>query len=369
MKITAIELIKVALPMTHSFETSFGRLTTKDTLIVKLYTADGLIGYGESSSFHSPLYNPETVDSCKYIIQTFIAPCILHKNFETIEEFVKAYSFIVGNEIAKAGVETAFWHLLALRDQKSLKELVGGIRDTIPVGESLGIKPSIEEVLQEVDLRVKEGYKRIKVKIKPGFDVEVTRKIREKYPKIDLMLDGNSAYNLKEHLSILTQLDEFNLMMIEQPLASNDIIDHSTLQRLIETPICMDESICSAEDARKAIQTGACKIINIKPGRVGGVLESIKIHDYCEKNNIPVWCGGLLESGIGRAFNIALASKSNYTLPADMSPYHIYFHEDLVENPFEVVNGEIKVPTEIGLGYTPNDATIAKYTVEKVYLK
>ncbi len=365
MKIVKMEILRLNLPMISSFETSFGRITAKETVITKLFSDDGLVGYGESASFHAPIYNHETVDSCFLVQEKFIAPKVVGKTFNNPEEFCSVYNNIIGNKIAQTGPECAFWHLVAQRNNKSLSELVGGVKTEVPVGESIGIKATIKETLEEINQRLEEGYVRIKVKIKPGWDVEVLRAIRKQFPNIDLTADGNSAYNLNDHLEILRSLDEFNLSMLEQPLAADDIIDHATLQKEIQTPICLDESIESAEDARKAIQLGACKIINIKPGRVGGLVESIKIHDLAAKHGIPVWCGGLLETGIGRAFNIALASKTNYQLPNDISPYQYFYKEDLVDPSYAVKpNGHIDVPKEPGLGFTINEDRIKKYTTQ-----
>ena len=367
MKITKVVIRKVAVPMVTSFETSFGTISDKETVLTELHTDEGLIGYGESSSFHSPVYNAETNDSCVYIQETFIAPAVIGKSFTTAQEFRDAYSSIVGNKIAQAGPESAFWHLLAQKQNKSLKELFGGKLSEIPVGESIGIKPSIQATLDEVAERLEQGFLRIKVKIKPGWDTEVLGAIRKKWPTIDLMADGNSAYVLGRDDETLKALDKFKLTMLEQPLAHDDIIDHATLQKRLKTPICLDESIESVEDARKAIEIGACKIINIKPGRVGGPIESMKIHDLCQKHGIGVWCGGLLETGIGRAFNIALASKAGYSLPADMSPYQFFYKEDLVEPSFVVKpNGHIDVSEEIGLGYAVRVARIEELTTKKV---
>ncbi|MDP2630708.1 MAG: o-succinylbenzoate synthase [Candidatus Uhrbacteria bacterium] len=369
MKIHSIELLKLALPMIHSFETSFGRLEHTDTVIVKLTTNDGIVGFGESPTLHAPLYNPETADTAMLILEKFLAPSVIGKEFSTPDEFRASYANIIGNHTAKTGLECAFWHAYALKQKKSLKELFGGVRDVVPVGESIGIKSSVEETIDEIAQRLAEGYVRIKVKIKPGWDVSLTAKIRERYPSIPLMLDGNSAYSLEKHLDILKTLDQFNLMMIEQPLAEDDIIDHATLQKELATPICLDESIKSAEDARKAIQIGACKIINIKPGRVGGIVESINIHNIAQKHSVGVWCGGLLESGIGRAFNIAIASKENYIYPADMSPYHHFYQEDLIEPSYIVKqDGTIDVPIEPGLGYTIQEDRIKKYTTTRVMI-
>jgi O-succinylbenzoate synthase len=370
MKITKMEILRLTLPMIHSFETSFGKFTGKETIITKLYADNGLVGYGESSGFFAPVYNHETVNTCAYIQEKYIGPNVVGKSFQTAADFKHAYGFIVGNKVAQTGPECAFWHLLSQEQNKSLKQLVGGTRSEIAVGESIGIHPTIEATLAEVEQRLAEGYVRIKVKIKPGWDVDLMRAIRQRWPDIDLMADGNSAYRLPEHLPVLQQLDDLNLTMIEQPLAHDDIIDHATLQIDVRSPICLDESIESVEDARKAIQIGACKIINIKPGRMGGLVESIKTHDLAQKAGVGVWCGGLLETGIGRAFNIAVASKENYIYPADMSPYDLFYQEDLIEPSFVVKpNGHIDVPDTPGLGYEINQSAIKRFTSETITVK
>lgn len=369
MKIKKITLFKVEIPMITSFVTSFGKITRKPTVIVKVETNEGLIGYGESAALPFPFYKPETTDICLLVLKKYVAPLILNKKFETIEELMNFLKPIKKNNFAKTGVETAVWMILSLKKNLSLKELLGGKRDKIAVGESIGIKKTIEETLEEISLRKQQGFRRTKIKIKPGWDIKLVKAIRKKFGDIPLMVDANSAYTLKE-IKIFKKSDEYDLMMIEQPLADDDIVDHSILQKQIKTPICLDESILSADDARRAIYLGACKIINIKPGRVGGLLESKKIHDLCQKNGIGVWCGGMLETGIGRAFNIAISSLPNFIYPADMSPVNFFYKDDLVKNSFSVnKNGEIKVPVKPGLGFEIDEKKIKRYTVEKVVLK
>jgi o-succinylbenzoate synthase len=366
MKIIEIEIIELALPMIHSFETSFGRIGNKHTLLVKLFDEDGNVGYGEAPALQAPVISYETTDTCFYILENFLAPAVIKKHFQSIEELVGFYDPILGHPIAKTGLQNAVWHLMAQQDNQSLKALLKGEKEKIPVGESIGIKPTIEKTLEEIELRLRQGYRRTKVKIKPGWDVQVISDIRKQFGDIDLMADANSAYHLG-HLNILKALDEFHLMMIEQPLAHDDILDHATLQKQIRTPVCLDESIKSVEDARKAIDLGACKVINIKPARLGGLLESKQVHDLCQKRGIGVWCGGMLETGIGRAFNIALASLPNFQYPADMSPYYFYYSEDLVDPSYDVdKEGYIPVPDSSGLGYNIADSKIQKYTVKRM---
>ncbi len=355
--------------MITSFTTSFGTVKNKPTIIVSIETTDGIVGYGESAALPFPSYKPETTDICMLVLKNYIAPLILDKEFEDAQDLMNLLKPIKGNNFAKTGIETAVWMALSLQKNKSLKTLLGGTQDKIAVGESIGIKNTIDETIEEVDLRLKQGFRRIKLKIKPQWDIELTKIIRKTFGNIGLMVDANSAYALDD-IKILKELDKLNLTMMEQPLADDDIIDHSILQKVIKTPICLDESIHSAEDARRAIYIKACKIINIKPGRVGGLLESKKIHDLCKKEGVGVWCGGMLETGIGRAFNIAIASLPNYIYPSDMSPVNFFYKDDLVDDSF-VVNkeGYVKVPNKPGLGFEVNEKKIERYTVEKTNLK
>src|SRR5260221_248196 len=362
MKIKKITLFKVAIPMVSSFTVSFGSITEKPTVIVKIETDKGIIGYGEAAALPFPYYNPDTTDISMLVLKDYIAPLILHKEFENVEQLMKTLSAIKNHNFAKTGLETAVWMAFSLQENKSIKELLGGTRDKIGVGESIGIKNSIEDTLEEIALRLKQGYQRIKIKIKPGWDLAVAKAVRDTFGDIPFMVDANSSYSLAD-LPILQNFDMFHLTMMEQPLADHDIIDHSVLQKQLNTPICLDESIISAEDARRAIFLNTCRIINIKPGRVGGLLESKKIHDLCQKNNIPVWCGGMLETGIGRAFNISLASLPNFTYPADMSPVNYFYKDDLVTDSFVVdKKGFITVPTKPGLGFEVDEKKLKKYT-------
>jgi O-succinylbenzoate synthase len=367
MKITKIEIRKLQLPMVQSFTLSHGEFSHKETIITSLYTDTGLIGYGESSTFPEPIFNEETTASCSYIQEHFIAPRVIGKDFATVREFRDAYADLVGNPSAQTGPEAAFWHLIAQEKQVSLKNLLGGTRAEIPVGDSVGIRPTIDETLQEIDQRLHDGYVRIKLKIKPGWDTAVLAAVRSAWPHIDLTADGNAAYHLETDGKALRSLDAFHLSMLEQPFATDNLADHATLQKSIQTPICLDESITNLEALETANIIGACKIVNIKPVRVGGLSESLKIYDYAVAHNLGIWCGGMFETGIGRAFNIALASKANFTYPADMSPYQQYFAEDLIEPSYVIKsNGHVDVPDTPGLGYTIRPDRIEKYTVQKI---
>lgn len=364
MKIDRVELVHVKLRLVHPFETTYGRHDLIDHVLVKLY-ADGLVGYGEAAVHQSPLYCEETTVTCLHVLQDFIVPAILHQAISRVEDLVAAYAKVRRHNFAKSGMEMAFWHLLSQAEGKPLGRLLGGTRTELESGVSLGIEPDTEYLLARIEKFLAQGYRRIKLKITLGKDVEVLRKVREKYPTIPLMVDANTAYTLQD-LGHLKQLDEFNLLMIEQPLAHDDIIDHATLQRALATPICLDESIHSAENARKALDLGSCRIINIKPGRLGGLLEARKIHDLCQARGVPVWCGGMFEYGIGRAHNIALSSLPNFSIPGDISGSDKHYAEDLIDPPVMVENGKIRVPQEVGLGYTPNEERIARFTVNKM---
>jgi o-succinylbenzoate synthase len=327
MKIDRVDIIRVKIPFIHPFETSFVRFLEKDALIIKIYS-EGLVGYGECKAFFAPLYNPEDNGTCHHIIKNVILPVILHKDIKGPEEFMEKISFIRGNRLAIASVENALWDLKMKQEGKSLKTLIGGRYNEVKVGVSLGIESTIPDLLNKIEKYLAEGYHRTKIKIKPGWDLEVIKEIRQHFPDITLTIDANSAYTLND-IELFKALDDLNLSYIEQPLAENDIIDHSVLQKQINTPICLDESISCVEDARKAIEIESCKIINIKSSRCGGICESIKIHDLCMKHNIPVWCGGMTELGIGRVQNISLASLPNFSLPHDIAASARYFAEDI----------------------------------------
>jgi len=292
-----------------------------------------------------------------------LIPIVLKNDIQHPDElFEKWFAHLRGNYMAKAAIEGAVWDLYAKEQNISLARALGGERSKIDVGVSIGIKDSIEETIETIGERLEEGYKRVKLKIRPGWDVALIDRVRQEYPDIPLMADANSAYTLDD-MKRLVALDDYQLMMIEQPLAHNDIINHADLQARMKTPICLDESIHSVEDARKALKLGSCKIINIKIGRVGGLTESRKLHDFCQANDIPVWCGGMLESGVGRAHNIAITSLPNFTLPGDTAASSLYWAEDIIEPEVTVQNGEITVPTSPGIGYETNLEKVNKYTV------
>ncbi len=363
------ELRVLEIPLKHPFTISGGTIRMKTGVLLTLFTRDGLVGYGEAAVMALPIYLSETVAGAQAFLRDGLWPHLRGREIsldpqdplEGIRAFSREFDIFKGFEFSKSAVVQALCHIVAQIQNVSLQTLFGGTQKKIDVGESLGIN-SVQDTLAEVKLRLQQGYKRIKLKIKPGHDQAVVEAVRAAHPDIVLMVDANSAYTLTDVAS-LKALDVYHLLMIEQPLSHDDILDHAALAKKIRTPICLDESILSLRHARQAIDSGAAAIINIKPGRVGGPLEAIAIHHLCTERGIPVWCGGMLESGIGRAFNIALASLPGFTLPADMSPSSLLFDFDLVSDPYEVMGGEIPVPTTPGLGFTVDAKAIDRATV------
>ncbi|MBM7655694.1 o-succinylbenzoate synthase [Neobacillus cucumis] len=363
MKIKQVILRHLKLDLLHPFTTSFGTEYDKDFILVEVKNEDGLSGWAESVAMLDPLYNEETVKTNWHILEDYLIPIVLKNEIQHPDElFEKFFAHLRGNYMAKAAIEGAVWDLYAKEHNLSLSAALGGERSKIDVGVSIGIKDSIEETVETIGERLSEGYKRVKLKIRPGWDVELIDRVRQAYPDIPLMADANSAYTLDD-MDRLVALDDYNLMMIEQPLAHNDIIDHADLQARMKTAICLDESIHSVEDARKALKLGSCKIINIKIGRVGGLTEARKLHDFCQANDIPVWCGGMLESGVGRAHNIAITSLPNFTLPGDTAASSLYWAEDIIEPAVTVENGMITIPTTPGIGYEVSLEKVNKYTI------
>lgn len=364
MKIHRIEIREIRLPLVHFFETSFGRTTTRRIVLVRV-EADGLNGWGEVTCGEDPFYSHETPETAWHILRSYLVPWTLHQEFGSACEVAPRFARIRGHNMAKAGLENALWDIQAQHDGVPLSRLVGGTLDEIPCGVSIGIQESIEALLEKIHRELAAGYQRIKVKVKPGWDLDVLERIRARFPRIALMADANSAYRL-EDLPRLKEFDRFFLMMVEQPLGWDDLLDHARLQREVSTAICLDESIRGPEDARKAIEMGACKIINVKLGRVGGFTAARALHEVCRARNVPVWCGGMLESGIGRAHNIALSSLPGFTLPGDVSASRRYWTQDIIDPEVEVSpRGTIRVPETPGLGFTPNLDRIERATVRK----
>lgn len=349
MRIRRAEVRQVELPLVFPFETSFGRQDSHSCLLVRL-TADGLDGWGEVPVEKAPLYNEETTATAWHMIEQFILPTLLGHEIAHPRDFPPLVRRLRRNHMAKAGVEAALWDLVGKRQGTPLAQLLGGSKKSVEVGVSLGIEPTIDHLLRRVDDFVRRGYGRIKIKIKPGWDVQVTREVRRAFGPIRLQVDANSAYTL-EQAGTFRQIDDLELLLIEQPLAEDDIVDHAALQAQLKTPVCLDESIVGPDDARRAIQLGSCRVINIKAARLGGLAAAVATHDICQQRGIPVWCGGLLETGIGRAANLALASLPNFRLPSDLSASDRYYKEDLIDPPVTLnSDGTITVPASPGLG-------------------
>ena len=345
-----IILRHIRLPLVHFFETSFGRTVDRDIILVEV-VSDGVSGWGEVTAGENPFYNEEWTGSVWPLLIEYIGPRVLHHSFASASEVGSRTAHIRGHNMARGGLEAAVWDLQARLNKQPLWQEIGGTRREIACGVSIGIQDSVPQLLEKIETEIASGYQRIKMKIKPGWDVDVIRQVRERFPAIKLMADANSAYTLNE-LAHLKELDEFYLMMIEQPLAHGEIIDHAALQASLETPICLDECIRSAHHAELAIRLHAGRIINIKLGRVGGFAEAKRIHDLCQANSIPVWCGGMLESGIGRAHNIALSTLPNFVLPGDVSASKRYWKRDIITPPVEVsARGTIAVSDAPGFGY------------------
>jgi O-succinylbenzoate synthase len=357
MKIERIELREIRLPLVAPFETSFGRTDERRIILVKVF-GDGLAGWGECTVGEHPFYNHESTESCWMIIRDYVAPMVLGREIESPEQVPQLTRLIRGNKMARAAVECAIWDLEARRQGKPLWQLLGGTQEVINSGVSIGLEDNDAAMLKKVEKEVTAGYQRIKIKIKPGRDYEMIKAIRKEFPEKTMSVDANSAYTLAD-ADLLKKLDEFNLLMIEQPLSYDDIIDHSELQPQLKTAICLDESILSEDDARKALHLKACRIINVKLGRVSGHTEARKIQAYCHERGIPVWCGGMLEAGIGRAHNIAMSTLPGFTLPGDVSASRRYWSEDIITPPVEVTpRGTIPRPTGVGIGYEVNEKRI-----------
>lgn len=368
MRIEEITIRHLKMAMKAPFKTSFGTIHEKELLLLEVKDVSGTIGWGEAVAFVAPWYTEETLKTTWHMLEDFLMPTLLHKDIVHPDEVSAMFASIRRNCMAKASIEGAVWDIYAQQTKQSLAHALGGSKEMIEVGISVGIQLSTEKLRDLIKGYVEMGYKRVKIKIKPGQDVEVIRAIRAEFPDLPLMADANSAYTLHD-IEVLQQLDAYNLLMIEQPLAADDIIDHAKLQKQLKTPICLDESITSLEDARKAIELGSCGVINIKIGRVGGLTEAKRIHDLCKEKDIPVWCGGMLEAGIGRAHNIALTSLANFILPGDTAGSNHYWYEDIITPEVIVEDGYIRIPQTIGIGYTPNMAVIEKLTISKKIYK
>jgi len=362
MRFQRIELRHVKLQLVDPFETSFGRFTERHLVILKVFSDIGTC-YAEAPSLIGPFYSYETTQTTLHILRDFIAPTLVKREIDSIEDLHRNLAFVRGHNIAKSGVDTAFYHLMAAYEGKSLSCYLGGIRLAIDVGISIGIQENLDALLERVDWALGKKYRRIKIKIKPGWDLEPVRLIRQQFGDISLMVDANSAYTL-DAVDLFKQMDRYNLLMIEQPLGFDDIYEHSLLQKQIQTPICLDESIETVADARIAVEIGACRIINIKLSRVGGLYPAIQIHDLCQTRDIPVWSGGMVESAIGKADSVALCTLPNFRLPADIAPSDRYFIRDLVSSGLVLEEGRIQIPTGLGVGLEVDEEFLEEASVE-----
>jgi o-succinylbenzoate synthase len=369
MRIKSIELIEINLPLVHFFETSFGRTYERRIILTHVRDDDGAEGWGEVTCGETPSYSEEWTDGAWAVIERILAPMVIGAEVESAAGVWDLMKRVRGNRMAKSAIETACWDLEAKTLDVPLWRHLGGENREIACGVSIGIQDSVEQLLEKIHAELDAGYQRIKIKIAPHWDYDVIKRVRETFGDILLMGDANSAYTLAD-IDKLKSLDEFELMMLEQPLPHDDIIDHAKLQREIRTPVCLDEPIKSPEDARKAIELKSGKIINLKNGRVGGHSESKRIEQLARENGMPVWCGGMLESGIGRAHNIAISTLKGYTMPGDVSASKRYWHEDVIEPAVEVTEkGTIIAPEEPGIGFEVRRDRIEKLSVRKALLK
>ena len=381
MLIERVELRHIRMPLVHPFETSFGRQEERDVIIVKLFS-QGLVGYGETASMAGPWYSYETIETCWHVQRDFLIPMMLGRDLKSPAQLMDLFAPVRGHNMAKTGLEEAFWDLAARQDGMSLAQALrqaavvslsnhqdaalGGTRNEIECGVSIGIQATPSHLLKRIEAFLAEGYRRVKIKIKPGWDLSVVREVRRVFPDIRLMVDANSAYTLDD-AALFVALDEHHLLMIEQPLGYDDIVDHARLQGQIQTSLCLDESIHTPDHARQALDLESCRIINIKPGRVGGLHQAKRIHDLCQERAAPVWCGGMLETGIGRAHNVALASLPNFQLPGDISASKRYYQQDLVWPPFEITSeGMMAVPRGPGIGVEVDEEKLEEVTVRKL---
>ena len=369
MRIIKLELIEIKLPLVHFFETSFGRTYERRIILTRVVDADGHEGWGECTAGESPGYSEEWTGAAWVTIKDILAGMVIGVEMEKASQIWGLMKKARGNRMAKAAIETAVWDLEAKKLGLPLWKHLGGMRNEIECGVSIGIQDSAEQLFEKIGTELDAGYRRIKIKIKPGWDRDIIKQVREKFGDIRLMGDANSAYSLDD-IELFKSMDEFHLMMFEQPLAHDDMLDHAKLQKQIETPICLDESIHSLPDARKAIKIGACRIINVKLGRVGGHKQAKRIGKYCHSRGVPVWCGGMLETGIGRAHNIAMSTLEGFTLPGDVSASKRYWHEDVIEPAVEVTpQGTIIAPEKSGIGFEVKRDRIDKVTVKSELIK
>ncbi|MEU4289317.1 o-succinylbenzoate synthase [Kribbella sp. NPDC026596] len=362
LKIAAARLHRVRMPLVHEFQTSSHRKTYLEHILVELEDASGAVGWGEIASPSDPYYAPETVDTCWHIASHYLLPAVIGQTWERPEQVPQLWAKVRGNQFAKAGVDVAAWVLWSSAHGVPLAEALGGTRTEVVAGVSLGIEPTIDDLLAEVERQTVAGYPRVKLKIAPGWDVEPVRAVRAAYPELDLHVDANGIYT-EDHLPQLRALDKFGLTMIEQPFAPRDLLAHGRLQRTISTPICLDESIETLDDLETALSVGALQVLNIKVSRMGGLTAARAAHDRAQHAGIAVWCGGMHEFGIGRLANVAVSSLPGFTLPSDVSASEKYYARDIVEPAVVAVQGVVQVPKATGLGHTVDTELIAANTI------
>ncbi len=357
---------KIEMPLKSPFVTAFNTVNNRSLLIVELESANGVVGWGECSAFDAPWYTEETTDTCLYMMKEFLIPEMSGVNeFDHPEELSGIFNRYRGHHMAKSCLETALWDVYAKSEGRPLAEVLGGTRRELEVGIAIGMQTHLDDLLFKIEEALQSGYKRIKLKMKPGEDLDVLAAVRSRFPKAPLMADANSSYRL-EDLEHLKEMDQFNLLMIEQPLGARDFVEHAELQKVLETPICLDESITSFEAAQTAVAIGSCEIIAIKHSRVGGLMQAKRIHDYCQKHNVNVWAGGMIESGIGKAHNIALASLAGFEIPGDITASTRYWEQDIIMPEIKMENGKVVVPDTPGIGYEVNRELLERYTVDKM---
>lgn len=365
MRIEKVTLFHAQMALVQPFETSFGVEIDRECIIVRV-EGEGAVGWGECVAGSGPWYSPETVETAWHVLSDFLIPLVVEQDYASAEDVFDSFSRVRGHRMAKAGLEMACWDLYAKQQGRSLAALLGGVRDRVAVGVSVGVQPSLDRLIEVIGDYLEQGYGRIKIKIKPGWDAPIARAVREHFPETPLQVDANSAFRL-EDAPLFVAMDDLNLLLIEQPLDDEDIYDHASLQRQLQTPICLDESILSVDHARAAIELGSCCVINIKPGRVGGLTASRRLHDLCGAHNIPVWHGGMLETGIGRAHSVALATLPGFTLPGDISASNRYYKADIVDRPF-VLNDDstLSVPEGNGIGVAVDEERLHQITKRRV---
>jgi len=359
MKLERVELFLLRLPLKRPYETSMA-VETHETHVIVRVESEGAVGWGESVANETPWYSGETPSTVWLMLEEVLIPHLLGRDIAHPRDAAAALAWVRDARMAKAAIEMAVWDLAAKQADASLARFIGGTRHRIPCGVAIGLHPTLDALLARIEEELAGGYQRVKLKIKPGKDMAIAEAVRRKWPDLAFMLDANSAYSLGD-ADVFERIDATAPMMIEQPLAHDDMIDHAELQRRIRTPICLDESIRHADDARKAIAIGATRIVNIKAGRVGGLAEAIRVHDVCGERGIPVWCGGMLEMGIGRAHNVHLSTLPGFTLPGDVAASKRYFATEIIGEPFEVESdGTMRVPTGLGIGVTVLEDVIRK---------